>query len=144
MKFKNTEYGDLTNQSIKNSINVKSKFLTSLEGCPKKVNGNFDCYHNKLTSLEYSPEIVNGLFFCSYNKLKILKGNVKEINGVFNCENNPNLKNVREEIIKYGIKANYYETDYGFFDFKDIEEEFNNSYLKHKKILYVLIINYNH
>lgn len=42
--------------------------LTSLRGCPKKVNGVFDCSHNKLESLEYRPEIVKSFFKCDYNK----------------------------------------------------------------------------
>ncbi len=103
MKFKNTEYGDLTNQSIKNSINVKSKFLTSLEGCPEKIQGYFTCENNELTSL---------------------KGRPKYLTGTFNCTKNKNLKNVKEQIIKNQIKAFSYYTDEGEFTFHKIKEEF--------------------
>ena len=42
--------------------------LTSLEGCPKIVEGTFNCGHNNLTSLEGCPEIVKGSFWCENQK----------------------------------------------------------------------------
>ncbi len=162
MKFKNTEYGDLTNQLIKKPINVKSKFLTSLEGCPleiddifncsynlltslnfspKSINGFFSCHHNKLESLEGSPKSINGSFYCNNNKLKSLKGAPKLITGEFNCENNYELKNVKEQIIENQIKARRYITDEGIFDFSKIKnefEEFENKIklMKQKEVIY--------
>jgi len=86
--------------------------LTTLEGCPIKVDGDFGCSWNKLTSLEYSPEIVEGNFRCEFNhhitsleglentyiggeldvygcsKLYSLKGFPKKV-GVFRCRYTP-------------------------------------------------------
>lgn len=43
-----------------------NRHLTSLEGCPKKVGGDFICNQNiKLTSLEYAPNEVSGNFYCN-------------------------------------------------------------------------------
>lgn len=53
--------------------------LTSLEGCPKEVGGEFDCSENQLTSLEGAPEKVGGTFDCSDNKLTSLESAPKEI-----------------------------------------------------------------
>lgn len=61
--------------------------LTSLEGCPKEVGGNFDCRFNNLTSLKGCPEKVGGGFDCHGNKLTSLEGAPKEVDGNFDCHN---------------------------------------------------------
>ena len=104
MNFKDTEYGDMTNKIYDYYLSRRKMNLTSLKGSPKEVGGNFNCSHNNLKSLEYSP---------------------KKINGNFYCRNNPNLKDIKNQIIKYGIKAIFYQTDEGEFEFSDIEKEFN-------------------
>jgi hypothetical protein len=58
----------LTFNEVKRYFDCRFNNLTTLEGCPKKVNGNFICGFNKLTSLEYSPEIVVGIFRCEFNR----------------------------------------------------------------------------
>ena len=66
--------------------------LTSLEGAPLHIGGNFWCTDNKLTSLEGAPKIVGGEFICSFNMLTSLEGihnQIKKIGGSFACENNP-------------------------------------------------------
>ena len=100
MKFKDTEYGDLTGQTYEGDIDVNDLNLTSLEGSPKVINGNFFCYNNQLTSLEGSPEVINGSFFCYNNQLTSLTGSPEVIEGHFACEHNPN-KNLT---IEYQIR----------------------------------------
>ncbi len=165
MKFKDTKYGDLTNEIYDGFIVLIKKKLTSLEGSPKIVEknyycdsnkltslvyspkivkGDFDCSNNKLISLEYSPKVVKKDFNCSNNKLKnllnspqvvnnficnnndliSLEGCTKQIKGVLQCINNKKLKNVKNQIIKYQIKAIKYLTDEGDFYFEEIKEEF--------------------
>ena len=51
--------------------------LTSLEGSPREVGGDFHCYRNQLTSLEGSPREVGGDFHCSNNQLESLEGSTK-------------------------------------------------------------------
>ena len=70
MKFKDTEYGDLTGQTYEGALYVKGQKLTSLEGAPK------------------------------------------EITGALNIEQN-DIKDPLNEIVKYGIRAEYYWTDKG-------------------------------
>jgi hypothetical protein len=67
--------------------------LTTLEGCPFYVGGDFWCgNNNKLTSLEHSPKYVGNYFFCNENKLTSLKGIEKcEIIGNFCCYDNPKI-----------------------------------------------------
>jgi hypothetical protein len=77
-----------------------NKNLTSLEGAPKEVNGEFNCGHNYLTSLKGVPKEVGGLFYCSSNKLTSLEGAPKKVNGDFYCsENNlTSLKGAPEKV----------------------------------------------
>ena len=60
--------------------------LTSLKGCPKEVSSDFYCYHNKLTSLEGCPKKVGSNFYCSYNQLTSLEG-CSDARGIY-CFNN--------------------------------------------------------
>lgn len=153
--FKDTKFGDLTGQIYSKSINLNNANITSLEGCPKDVKGNFEvsnnrletlkhapkevlndfyCNDNVLTSLEGAPEFVGGDFNCFGNQLTTLKG-IKPVDptdefawnvfGTFNCSENPHLKNQKEQIIKFQVKADSYITDDdGLFKFEDIKEEF--------------------
>jgi len=88
MKFKDTNYGDLSGQTYEGNINIFEMKLTSLEGAPKIVNGYFDCSNNKLTSLKFAPGKVSGNCYCHDNELTTLEGAPKEIGGFFNCEGN--------------------------------------------------------
>jgi hypothetical protein len=41
--------------------------LTSLEGAPQYVVGDFYCHNNHLTTLKGAPQYVGGHFYCSNN-----------------------------------------------------------------------------
>ena len=84
---------------LPDSIDASSKGITSLEGSPETVVGNFHCSGNKLTSLEGAPKTVGGYFSCSFNKLKSLKGAPKIVKGDFVCRNNP-VKFTKEDVKK--------------------------------------------
>ena len=80
--------------------------LTSLEGAPSHVNGNFDCSYNKLTSLEGAPSRVNGGFDCFDNKLTSLKDvhkHITEIKGIFYALKNPINSHVLGLLLIKGI-----------------------------------------
>jgi len=62
--------------------------LSTLEGCPEKVGGDFSCGNNQLTSLRGCPEWVGGNFNCSKNKLTTLEGCPERVGGDFYCSNN--------------------------------------------------------
>ncbi len=62
--------------------------LTSLEGAPRKVEGNFWCYENKITSLEGAPGKVSGDFYCHKNDLTSLEGAPGKVSGDFYCHKN--------------------------------------------------------
>lgn len=62
--------------------------LTSLDGCPKKIAGYFDCSFNKLTTLKGAPKEIGGEFNCAYNKLTTLEGGPKKVGGYYNCSEN--------------------------------------------------------
>jgi hypothetical protein len=88
MKFKDTEYGDLTGQTYDDTIDCRDKRLTSLEGAPQKVGGYFVCSTNQLTSLEGGPREVGGGFNCDSNQLTSLEGAPKKVGGYFVCSAN--------------------------------------------------------
>lgn len=143
----NNKLENLSNgpKKINKSFVCRNNRLKSLEGIENlEINGDFDCSwnnlknlknlpkikkslfcrRNHLTSLEGSPEIINGVLDCSDNNLKSLELAPKEIKGTFNLQGNIELKNVKEQVIKYGIKAKEYQTDEGSFTFKEIEKDF--------------------
>jgi transcription elongation factor Elf1 len=62
--------------------------LKSLEGAPKEVGGDFNCsWCESLTSLEGAPKEVGRDFDCSHCKsLTSLKGAPKEVGGMFSCD----------------------------------------------------------
>jgi hypothetical protein len=54
--------------------------LTSLEGAPREVPGNFSCRNNQLTSLRGAPKEVGRNFFCLNNPLpKLILDNLDMI-----------------------------------------------------------------
>lgn len=110
--------------NVKKNYDCSSNVLISLKGIQKKINGNYNCSSNLLKSLKGSPEIINGYYDCSSNELESLKYRPKKIKGNFKCKNNPELKNVKQEIIENQIKAKSYSTDEGNFYFEEIEIEF--------------------
>ena len=63
-------------------------YLTSLKGCPQEVGCDFHCANNSLTSLEGAPRKVGGGFYCYNNTLTTLKGCPCEVGGDFDCSNN--------------------------------------------------------
>ena len=67
--------------------------LTSLEGCPKWVGGDFSCHYNKLLDIDCGIQMVDGNFYCQNNKITTLKGSPKSV-GSFYCYKNQitNLK----------------------------------------------------
>lgn len=134
MKFKESEYGDLTGKKFTGPLFIKDMVgLTSLEGCPAEVDGRLKLYHlTKLTSLEHCPTKVNGNFtiqLCS--KITSFKFAPKEISGTFNCYGMDHIENQFDEIIENQIKANDYITDDGDFSFEAIKDRFE-SYSKRK------------
>ena len=72
MRFKETKYGDLSGQEYNGNIDVSGLGLTSLEGCPKKVIGDFNCSDNDLLTLEYGAKELTGYYDFSNNQLTSL------------------------------------------------------------------------
>lgn len=94
--------------------------LTSLEGSPKEVGGNFYCNNNKLTTLKSGPLKVGEGFHCSHNKLTTLVGSPREVGGDFNCSNNK-LTSLEYAPLKVGN---------GFYCTNNIVNLNYNNYLK--------------
>jgi hypothetical protein len=70
------------------SVYFHNQILTSLKGCPTKVDGDFKCFSNRLTSLEYGPTFVGGVYDCTDNLLTTLKFSPKHIHKDFSCSHN--------------------------------------------------------
>ena len=106
MKFKDTKYGDLTGQYYDGDIELSKVGLSSLEGCPKYVEGVIDLAINKLTTLDFFPETVElnkGYIHLSQNPLKSLKGLPDVIDGNLMCEETDitNLEGIPSKIDGY-------------------------------------------
>lgn len=87
------------------NVAVEGQGLTSLEGAPEIVGGDFNCYQNNLTSLKGGPKKVGWDFDCSDNKLTALEGAPKEVGGSFYCHNNK-VKFTKENVRKVCKVAN--------------------------------------
>ncbi len=74
-------------------ICIFSASLTSLEGAPSRVGGNFSCHGcTRLTSLEGAPSHIGGYFSCSNcDSLTSLKGAPFHVEGSFSCRECENL-----------------------------------------------------
>ena len=88
MKFKDTEYGDLTGKVYDGTITLNNVGLTSLEGAPKEVTGAFCVPNNKLKSLEHCPTKIRGALWCEGNLI--------------------GPEDFKREIVKYKILASNY------------------------------------
>lgn len=90
-------------------LGVAYKRLTSLEGCPSLVIGDFTCYDNHLVSLKGGPAKVTGFYTCSRNYLKNLDGVASEIGEGFDCSYNglTSLHNIHKQIKFIGGSANF-------------------------------------
>jgi hypothetical protein len=77
---------------VTDSFIIVNNNLTSLEGCPYYVGGEFACQFNKLKNLKGSPDEIVYNFYASKNNLESLEGMPSEIGGNFYCDGNPNLK----------------------------------------------------
>lgn len=88
MKFKDTGFGDLTGQIYEGDIWVDHMGLTSLEGSPKKVHGDFVIRGNKLTSLKFSPREISGDLNALDNQIKSLIGGPTVVGAVYNVRDN--------------------------------------------------------
>jgi hypothetical protein len=120
---------DIQGQHYKGLIGCHEQNLTSLEGAPSSISGNFSCSYNKLESLEGAPSSISGNFYCfgnnleslegapssvggdidcSYNKLKSLEGAPSSVGGHFDCTNN-SIKFTKEEVLAVSkIKGKIY------------------------------------
>lgn len=118
--------------------------LETLENGPRIVKGNYDCSTNDLISFKGSPEEIGGDFICNNCGNISLKYCTKNIGGklyynkktkdcIYSIDKDLELKNFKEEVIKYQIKAKKYIGDNCFFSFEDIEKEFEEEGLKIKK-----------
>lgn len=114
MKFKDTEYGDLTGEVYHGNISISPPYksgeigkVTSLEGCPKEVVGYVSLTGNpNLKSLQYCPKKISSQFAC------------------FDI----GVEDLRAEVIKHQIYANNYymkkpDGSWDIFDFKEIEKD---------------------
>ena len=129
MTFKDTSYGDLTGQTYTGNVDVSKLNLTSLEGAPLVVNGNFLCHTNKLTSLQFGPTTVTGSYYCSNNPdLKSLKyaptNEMRDINF-----EHTGIKNELMEIFENNVIARTYYTVVTMYRLRDIKDKYDD-YLK--------------
>ncbi len=91
----------ITFGTVKGEFDCIENCLSSLVGCPIRVDGDFICFDNRLKTLQGAPKYVGGGFFCDYNYLESLKGAPEEVGGHFACTGNPDLIYDKEHFYKY-------------------------------------------
>ena len=91
--------------------------LTTLEGCPKRVNGNFDCYGNKITSLKGSPIIIDGNLYIEHNPISIIDSSIKVNGGIVITDTNfdDKIKSLSQDklriLFEHGVDYNIFDKD---------------------------------
>ena len=75
-------------RKVSGSCSLTACGMTTLEGCPKIVGGNFYCGWNGLENLQGGPTYVGGDYECHTNNLVSLVGAPTKILGDFTCANN--------------------------------------------------------
>ena len=90
--YKRKDYKIETNEDWKKitgdtrgDIDCSNTKITSLEGSPSKVGGNFYCFDTKITSLKGAPKEVGGSFYCNNSKITSLKGAPNKVGRGFYC-----------------------------------------------------------
>ena len=109
----------------KGKFTVFNSKMTSLHGCPKRVDGEFVCSDNLLTNLKGCPKYVGDNFDCSYNQLKTLEGAPRKVGRIFECQYNEELSSLKgapEEVSNFDCRFT------GIHDFtggpKKVEDDF--------------------
>lgn len=74
--------------------------LTSLNGSPYWVGGNFWASENDLENLVGAPNFIGGDFLCGWNNITSLEGAPKKVEGRFWINNNPGNFNVGDIVNK--------------------------------------------
>ena len=85
-------------KTVKGNFFCRSNQITSLEGAPQTVGGSFSCSSNQLTSLVDAPQTVGGYFGCSFNQLTSLDGAPQTVGEGFFCGSNPVSERTLESI----------------------------------------------
>jgi len=76
-------------------FDITASMLNNLVGGPVAVSGNYYCTRCHLKSLDGAPLTTSHTFDCSDNDLITLEGAPKQVGGGFFCENNENLKSLK-------------------------------------------------
>lgn len=89
-KVKFEDLKGISSIKVKQNIRItECPDLTSLEGCPEEIMGDFDISDNKnLMSLKGSPKKIGGNFDCSGCNLNSLEGGPIEVMGRYTGNNN--------------------------------------------------------
>jgi hypothetical protein len=137
---------NLTDVIVVGTFDCSGLGLTSLQGAPKNMAGNFNCSRNNLQTLEHAPKIITeGSFNCSNNKIVNLIGSPTEVDNNFYCSNNhlTDLQN-GPKLVKqdFHCEGNPIETLEGiktkvlgiFFSNQFTDDEFKSRLLKKENV----------
>ena len=111
-KIKNYEINDDLTVNVNGNVQLNNINLKEILIKFNKIEGDFDCSHNKLKSLEGSPKYIEGECNYSYNGLTSLEYFPKYIKGNFYCNNNPKLTYEYLKDFDFSFVEGYVYTDY--------------------------------
>ena len=80
----------------------RCRSFKSLKGGPQKVGGDYLCMETSLESLEGAPKIISGDFWCSRTQVKSLEGGPQEVGGDFLCYGCRSLESLKGAPKKVG------------------------------------------
>ena len=96
--------------------------LTSLDGSPEEIKGDFSCGHNALTNFIGGPKIVNGTFLANNNKLTSLQCAPNGVGYNFFCRDNPTLVSFEGAPKFIGRSASF--ANCGFTSLRNVHKHF--------------------
>ena len=103
---------------VDGDVDLYNKGLSKLPLNFRHVKGDFSCSYNNynLTTLDGAPETVGGDFYCGGNNLKTLEGSPRRVDGDFNCTWNNKLMSLEGISTIHGDLYCNYTTVYYFWD----------------------------
>jgi hypothetical protein len=109
-------------KSVYGDFIIRACGLSTLEGCPTVVEGNFNCSSNELTNMIGGPEEVESDYICISNPLTSLEG-LPKIAGCFRINIDANIPLLRLIVVPYSfifVRRNLDGTTFNPIDIEQI------------------------
>jgi hypothetical protein len=115
-------------------FNCSFNFLTTLKGCPKKIDGNFNCTRNELTSIDYPPKVIEKDAYFLINNINSFDFPFNNVGGLIYMDGDIFINKNHD-----GLK----QVEYNNGDYYNVLYNYNKNFrdFKRKKILTKILKN---